>query len=135
MTEGVTVGLTATTKIQIDRTRCIDHMGDELAVYATPRMIGDVELACHELIDTHIGDGQSTVGTHVDIHHLAPSLEGDTVEITTTVTKADGRAVTFEATVRDSIEEVGRGKHSRFIVDQDKTLARLTAKREQLNSG
>jgi fluoroacetyl-CoA thioesterase len=135
MAEGVTVGLTTTRRIEIDRARCIDHMGDDLAVYSTPNMLNDVELTCHELIAAHLPDTQSTVGTHVDMQHIAPSLEGDSVEITATVTAVEGRAVSFETTVRDSIEDVGRVKHNRFIVDQDKTLARLTAKREQLKAG
>lgn len=135
MAEGVTVGLTKTNRIKIDRARCIDHMGDDLAVYSTPNMLSDAELTCHELIDAEIADNQSTVGTHVDMQHIAPSLEGDEVEVTATVTAVDGRAVSFEVVIRDSIEEVGRVKHNRFIVDEDKTLARLTAKREQLNAG
>ena len=44
----------------------------------------------------------------------------------------EGRAISFEALVKDTVEEVGRGKHNRFIVDVAKTFNRLTAKREKI---
>ena len=135
MADGIEIGLTTTKKLEIDRDRCIDHMGDALAVYATPRMLGDAELTCHELILPLLGDDQSTVGTHVEMQHMAPSLEGDTVAITATVTNVGRRAISFDVSIRDSIEEVGRVKHNRFIVDNARTLERLTAKRAQLNAG
>lgn len=135
MADGVSEGLERTNNILIDRGRCIDHMGDDLAVYSTPMMLNDAELTCHELLAEHIGDDQSSVGTYVKLVHTAPSLEGDTISHHATVTKVDGRAVTFEVVVRDSIEEVGKVTHSRFIVDNAKTLERLTAKRAQLKAG
>jgi predicted thioesterase len=50
------------------------------------------------------------------------------VEITATIAALDGRAVSFEVTARDAVDDVARGRHNRFVVDVEKTKARLAAK-------
>ena len=63
---------------------------------------------------------------------MGATLEGDIVEVKVAVTNIDGRTVSFEAEVKDTLEVVGRGKHNRFIVDINKTFERLNAKHEKL---
>jgi fluoroacetyl-CoA thioesterase len=125
-------GLTHTNKIKIDRDRTIGFMGDEGRVYSTPNMVEDIEYTCHAFLMDHLHEGENTVGTHVSVDHVGATVEGDTVEITITVVGVDGRAVAMEATVKDSLEEVGRGKHNRVVVDVAKTFERLQAKREKV---
>ena len=91
-------------------------MGDEGRVYSTPSMVRDIEYTCHELLNEHLDDGENSVGTHVSVDHIGATVEGDEVEVSVTITTVEGRAVSFEATVKD-LEEVGRGAHNRFIVD------------------
>ena len=64
--------------------------------------------------------------------HIGATVEGDEVEVSVTITAVEGRAVSFEATVKDSLEEVGRGVHNRFVVDVQKTYERLTEKRKKV---
>jgi predicted thioesterase len=112
----------------VDRPRTIDFMGEGLRVYATPEMVRDIEVTCRELLMQHSDAGEDSVGTRVEVDHVGATLLGMPVEISVTVTEVKGRSVTFEASVRDSVEEVGRGRHTRFIVDIAKTAERLAAK-------
>ena len=132
MKESLTAGVTATQKITIDRDRTIGFMGDEGRVYSTPSMVRDIEYTCHELLNEHLDDGENSVGTHVSVDHIGATVEGDEVEVSVTITAVEGRAVSFEATVKDSLEEVGRGVHNRFVVDVQKTYERLTEKRKKV---
>ena len=132
MKESLTAGVTATQKIAIDRDRTIGFMGDEGRVYSTPSMVRDIEYTCHELLSEHTDDGENSVGTHVSVDHIGATVEGDQVEVSVTITAVEGRAVSFDATVKDSLEEVGRGVHNRFVVDVQKTYERLTEKRKKV---
>ncbi len=132
MKDSLAVGITITQKITIDRDRTIGFMGDEGRVYSTPSMVRDIEYTCHELLNEHLDDGENSVGTHVSVDHIGATVEGDEVEVSVTITAVEGRAVSFEATVKDSLEEVGRGVHNRFVVDVQKTYERLTEKRKKV---
>jgi predicted thioesterase len=114
--------------IVVDESRVIAFMGKEAAVYATPRMVSDVEYTCRELLLEHLDAGEDSVGAHVSIDHLAPTPMGMSVTIEVKVAEVDRRKVEFEFSVKD-IEEVGRGKHVRFVVETAKTRERLAAKR------
>ena len=128
MSDTLKPGLTATRRIDVDTARTIGFMGEELRVYSTPSLLYDVEVACRELILPHIGEGRDSVGTRVELDHVGATLLGMWVEITVTLVEVNGPAVTFEFSARDAVEEVGRGKHSRFIVGLEKTAQRLKAK-------
>ncbi|MGQ0511975.1 MAG: thioesterase family protein [Betaproteobacteria bacterium] len=122
-------GLSFTRRLVVDEGRCISFMGPENMVYATPRMVSDVEYACRDFLLAHLDEGEDSVGAHVTIDHLAATPPGLEVTIEAKLAKVDGRRVTFEFSVRDPIEECGRGIHVRFIVDGAKTRERLAAKR------
>ena len=114
--------------VPVDESRVIGFMGKEGAVYATPRMVSDVEYTCRDLLLEHLDAGEDSVGAHVSIDHLAPTPIGMSVTIDVKVAEVDRRKVVFDFSVRD-IEEVGRGRHVRFVVDTAKTRERLAAKR------
>ena len=128
MSETLKPGLTLTRRITVDRERTISFMGDECRVYATPLMLYDIEFACRDLLKEHIGADKDSVGTRVELDHVGATLLGMWVEITVTVASVEGPAVTFDFTVRDAVEQVGRGRHVRFIVGVEKTAQRLKAK-------
>ena len=128
MSEPLQPGLTLTRRIDIDRERTISFMGDECRVYSTPRMLYDIEMACRDLLLEHIEPGKDSVGTRVELDHVAATLLGMWVEITVTLTAVNGGAVAFDFSARDAIEDVARGKHNRFIVNIEKTAQRLKAK-------
>ncbi|MFO1317620.1 MAG: LysR family transcriptional regulator [Burkholderiales bacterium] len=129
MSEPLHPGLTATVRHEIDRDRTISFMGDDCRVYATPKLLYDVEMACRDLLLAHVEPGKDSVGTRVELDHLGATLLGMWVEITVTLAAVNGNAVAFDFTARDAVEEVARGKHNRFIVGIEKTAQRLQAKR------
>jgi fluoroacetyl-CoA thioesterase len=114
--------------IVIDEARCIGFMGKEGMVYATPKMVSDVEYACRDWLLQHLDVGEDSVGTQVVIDHLAPTPLGFSVSLKIRIDELDRRKVVFGFSVTD-IEEVGRGTHTRFVVDGAKTKERLAAKR------
>ena len=122
-------GLTHTRTLQVDEERCIGFMGKEGMVYATPRMVSDVEYTCRDWLLQHLDAGEDSVGAHVSIDHLAPTPLGLAVTIHLEVTEVDRRKVVFKFSVKDPVEECGRGTHVRFVVDTAKTRERLAAKR------
>jgi fluoroacetyl-CoA thioesterase len=121
-------GVSRVRRITVDRDRTISFMGDEGRVYATPWLIGDIEYTCRDLILAHADAGEDSVGVEVAVKHLAPTLPGMTIEITVLVVAVEGRKITFEVAAKDEIDEIGRGTHTRFVVDVAKTIARLKAK-------
>jgi predicted thioesterase len=125
-------GISRTNRIVVGRERTIAFMGEEAHTYATPSMILDIEHTCRELILDHAGAGEDSVGMEVAIRHLAPTLMDMTVEITVRVTSVDGRKVAFDVAVKDELDNVGAGSHTRFVVDKAKTLERLKAKAARL---
>ena len=129
MKPSLKVGLSTRREIVVDEQRCIGFMGKEGMVYATPRMVSDVEYTCRDFLLEHLDAGEDSVGAHVSIDHLAATPLGLKVVIEAKVSEIDRRRVTFEFSVRDPIEECGRGKHVRFVVDTAKSRERLAAKR------
>lgn len=128
MSETLKAGLTSTRRYDIDQARTIGFMGDDCRVYSTPALLYDIEVVCRDLLLENIEAGKDSVGTRVELDHVGATLLGMWIEITVTVTEVNGPAVTFEFTARDALEEVARGKHSRFVVGAEKTAQRLKAK-------
>jgi fluoroacetyl-CoA thioesterase len=125
-------GLTSVKRIPIDRDRTISFMGEDARVYATPRLISDIEFTCRDLILQHADPGEDSVGTEVCVKHLAATLAGSTVEISVRITAVDGRKVAFEVSARDELDTVSAGTHGRFVVEVARTKERLKAKAEKL---
>ncbi len=122
-------GLELKKTVVVDESRCIGFMGKEGMVYATPRMVSDVEYACRDFLLAHLDTGEDSVGAHVSIDHLAATPLGLEVTIDAKVVEVDRRKVVFEFSVHDPIEQCGRGKHVRFVVETAKSRQRLAAKR------
>ena len=129
MKPSLQAGLIARREVVVDEARCIGFMGKEGMVYATPRMVSDVEYTCRDFLLEHLDPGEDSVGAHVSIDHLAATPLGLKVTIDIRIAEVDRRKVTFEFTVADSIEPCGRGKHVRFVVETAKSRERLAAKR------
>ncbi|HEX6361913.1 MAG TPA: hotdog domain-containing protein [Albitalea sp.] len=121
-------GVTGTQTFEVDRSRTIDFMGDKARVYATPMLVRDIEDTSRKLLLEHLDAGEDSVGTRVEIDHLAATLLGMAVTITVRVVEVNGRAVTLEVEGRDTVEPICRGRHARFVVDVATTEKRLAAK-------
>jgi predicted thioesterase len=124
-------GIQSTTTLTVDRDRTIGFMGEAARVYATPSLVRDIEMTCRNLLLQHLDPGEDSVGTRVEIDHIAATLLGMSVEISVRVLEVAGRGVTFEFEGRDSVEPICRGRHSRFIVDLAKSAQRLAAKAQK----
>ena len=129
MKASLAVGLSVRREVTVDESRCIGFMGKEGMVYATPRMVSDVEYTCRDFLLEHLDAGEDSVGAHVSIDHLAATPLGLQVTIDAKIVELDRRRVTFEFSVRDPIEECGRGRHVRLVVETAKSRERLAAKR------
>src|SRR5687767_8673324 len=129
MKASLTTGLSTQRELTVDEERCIGFMGKEGMVYATPRMVSDVEYTCRDWLLQHLDPGEDSVGAHVSIDHLAATPLGLKVTIEISVKEIDRRKVVFAFSVKDPVEECGRGTHVRFVVETAKTRERLAAKR------
>ena len=121
-------GLSATVSFEVSRDRTIDFMGEKARVYATPMLVRDVEIACRELLLAHLDAGEDSVGTRIELDHLAATLMGMPVELDIELVEVKGRAVTFKVEGRDSVDPICRATHQRFIVDIAQTEKRLASK-------
>lgn len=99
-------------------------------VFATPAMIGLMEKAALSSVDPLLEDGMTTVGTVLNVQHLAATPVGMRVTATSELTEVAGRRLVFLVEARDDVEVVGRGTHERFIVTQKKFLDRAASKKK-----
>ena len=127
-------GLRRVERIQIDRARTIGFLGEELRVYSTPSMVGDVEYTSLKLIQEHLEEGESSVGIRVAVDHLGPTPLGQWVEIHLQVTRVEGRKATIAAEIRDAVEIVGTAEHVRFVIDVKRHAERLRTKAAKYGS-
>jgi len=121
-------GITATRAYPVDRERTIDFMGEDARVYATPMLVRDIEVTCRELLLAHLEPGEDSVGTRVEIDHLAATLMGMKVSITATLAELKGRAAIFDVTATDGLDTICRGRHARFIANVAQVKERLKQK-------
>lgn len=121
-------GITSTARHTVDRERTIEFMGEKARVYATPMLVRDIEIACRELLLQHLDPGEDSVGTRIELDHLAPTPLGMNVEIKARVTEVKGRGVALEVEGRDDVDVICRGVHRRFVVDVKATEGRIAAK-------
>jgi predicted thioesterase len=131
MKPSLAAGLSLERSYPVDRERTIDFMGEQARVYATPMLVRDIEMTCRELLLAHLDPGEDSVGTRVEVDHLAASLLGQVATISVKITEVNGRAVTFEVSGSDGVDAICGGRHMRFIVDVKKTEQRLAAKAQK----
>ena len=129
MKNSLKAGLSSSETVAIDESRCIGFMGKEGMVYATPKMVSDVEYTCRDFLLEHLDAGEDSVGTQVVIDHLAATPLGLKVSVEIKILEVEKRRIKFEFSVKDPVEEAGRGTHTRFVVETAKTRERLAAKR------
>ena len=97
-------------------------------VFSTPSMVLLVERAAIHTIEPYLSAEQRTLGTSVQIRHLAPSFPAQQVRAEVELVEVDRRRLCFRVEVFDEVEKVGEGMHERFIVDPAKYDERVKAK-------
>lgn len=100
-----------------------------LAVLATPVMIAAAEQACANLVQPFLDEGMSTVGTHLDIRHLAPTPVGMSFRVSCELTEINGRMLKFKVVINDEKERVGEGTHERVIINEERFLKKALGKK------
>ncbi len=100
------------------------------AVFATPMMVLAMENAALNAIKPYLDAGESAVGTGINIKHLAGTPAGHRIEAEAVVNSVHGRQIEFAVSARDETEEIGRGTHTRMVVDMERLKKRLDAKRK-----
>jgi fluoroacetyl-CoA thioesterase len=124
-------GMTLEKTIVIAEQHLAAHLGSgSLRVLATPAMISFMESISHQLLVQYLPEGFSSVGTHVDVYHLAPTPLGNTVRVTSEVMQIDGIRVQFNVQAWDEREQIGKGLHERVVIDHARFLRRVAAKSE-----
>ena len=129
-------GIAATERhLIVDQNRTISFLGEDLRIYATPRLVNDIEQTCLDYLLTFLDEGENTVRAAVDIRHVGATLLGMSVSIVATVTRVEGRSVTFNVEVRDDVELVATAAHTRVVVNVAKLRSRVQAKAEAAAAG
>jgi fluoroacetyl-CoA thioesterase len=131
MKNSLAAGLTTTRTFTVDRDRTISFMGEAARVYATPMLVRDIEQTCRDFLLEHLDPGEDSVETRVEIDHLAATLMDMNVVLTATIAEVKGRAILFEVTGKDPLDQICRCQHTRVVVDVKTTKARLLAKAEK----
>ena len=101
-----------------------------LEVFATPAMIALMEETCWKMIQPELEEGLGSVGTKVDVSHMAPSAIGMTIMCEATLIEIDGRRLSFEVVCSDENGMIGMGTHERFIINNEKFMAKALGKHE-----
>ncbi|MDG4663805.1 hotdog domain-containing protein [Mycobacterium sp. 236(2023)] len=129
MTTSVPVGATGTRTWTVDGTRTITR--GPVEVFSTPNMVLLMEEAAMAALAPYITEAQETVGSTVDVAHVAATPVGMSVTAKATVTAVDRRRVSFEVEATDDVELIGRGTHERFIIDLEPFIGRLQKKSQK----
>jgi fluoroacetyl-CoA thioesterase len=125
----IQIGATREEKLPVSQEVAIDFMGLEGArVLSTPNMILGLERASRNAVLPMLDPGYDTVGTHVDVYHLAATPVGMTVTFRTEITSVDDRRVNFKVEAFDEKEKIAEGTHQRFIVNAARFAARVQEK-------
>ena len=101
----------------------------KLPVYATPNMITLIENTASASVEEYLEEGQGTVGTFVNVKHLAATPIGMSVTCETELTQVDRKRLVFETKVYDESELIGEGIHERFIIDKEKFMKKAEGKK------
>jgi len=124
------VGLTFETKKIVEEADTAAKFGSGgVYVFATPMMIGIMENAAMNCVAKALGEGESTVGVHLDVKHLAATPMGMEVRAVAELIEVDGKKLRFKVEAFDEMDKIGEGTHDRFIINVDKFMKRIEAKK------
>ena len=125
----ITVGMKGTVSTLVEREDTAYEVGSgSLLVYATPCMVALMEGAACEAIAEVIPEGKTSVGTALDIQHLAATPVGLEVRAEAEVTEVDGSTVTFHIVAYDETGKIGEGTHKRAVINTQRFLDKVYAK-------
>lgn len=127
MNQSITPGISHEMTFEVTPEYSAAHIGSGTAqVLSTPCMILFMERTAQRLLAQHLPEGYTSVGTLVNVRHLAATPVGETVRVRAEVLAVDGRRVTLAVDARDSRQQIGAGQHERFIVNEARFLQKVT---------
>lgn len=123
------IGIKGRTETVVNDTNTAKFVGSgSLDVFATPNMIGLMEQAAQASVAPCLEEGQGTVGTKIEISHDAATPLGMKVWAESELIEIDRRRLVFEVKAYDEAGLIGQGRHERFIIQNEKFLAKVNAK-------
>ena len=111
-----------------EKDTALAHGSGSLEVFATPAMAALMENTAMNCVAPYLGEGETTVGTLLDIKHLSATPVGCTVSCECELTEIDGRRLVFKVTASDNKVLIGEGAHERFIVQAEKFMSKTKTK-------
>ena len=127
--KNITVGLKGVVEDIVSEINTAETVGSgSLKVFATPAMIALMEAASCVAIKDFLDEGETTVGTMVNIEHVSATPVGSNIKVESTVTAVDGRKISFEVVASDNVGLIGKGIHDRFVVNVEKFMSRTNSK-------
>jgi fluoroacetyl-CoA thioesterase len=128
-------GLTGQAIIKVtDENTAIKFGSGSVTVFATPAMVGLMEKAAINAVDKLLSCGHATVGTHLDIKHLAATPLNMIVMAKAELIEINGNKLIFKVEAFDEAEKIGEGFHTRYIIELEKFLDRTNKKSEAIKN-
>lgn len=125
------VGIKGHQELVVTEDKTAKHMNSgAMNVFATPHLVTLMEHAAFASVQYELEEGYGTVGTALNIRHVAATPVGMRVSCDSELIRIDGRALTFSVKAYDEKGLIGEGEHERFIIKEDKFQAKADAKRE-----
>jgi len=125
----LTSGIYAEITLIVTETDTAAKWGSGLVpVFGTPSLVGMMEAAAVKSLDGKLPEGQTTVGGHIDVRHLAATPVGMQVRSRAELTSIEGKKLTFQIAAWDEVEKIGEALHERFVIDKEKFVARTQGK-------
>jgi len=125
----IKIGATGNADILVDESNTAMAIGSgDLAVFATPAMIALMEKAATLAIQGCLPEGNSTVGTMINVKHIAATPVGMKIAAQATLVEVEGKRLLFSVEVFDGKDKIGEGQHERFIINVEKFMARTNGK-------
>lgn len=129
MARDLQIGLKGIAQVAVGESNtAIAHGSGSVSVFATPALVGLMEKAALSSVEPLLDPGYTTVGTRVDVKHLAATPVGMNVVATSRLVEVDGKRLVFEVEARDNVDLVGTGIHERFIVKMESFIRRVQDK-------
>ena len=123
------VGKTAMAHTVVDETNTAKAIASgSVEVFATPMMIALMELAACECLAGELDPGQTSVGMEISVSHTAASPIGAKITAEATIEAVSGRKVEYSLKATDEFGEIGAGKHTRVLIDEEKFMQKAKAK-------
>ena len=129
-------------EFKVPATKTVPHLYPEAVEFATTPtgfatgfMVGLMEWACKHVIAPHLDKGEGSLGTHINVSHVAATVPGQIVTVDAECTAVRGRRVSFKVRAHDGIDKIGEGLHERAVVPWDKFEAKVNEKAKAARVG